>query len=79
MIINIHNYKRLEGESNEELIYRITGDKEEIGSWQDVADILNDLLGTEYTESKFRKQRQAFDKMLAANQSKFVDTDAQLN
>ena len=78
MIINIHNYKRLEGESNEELIYRITGDKEEIGSWQDVADILNDLLGTEYTESKFRKQRQAFDKMLAANQSKFVDTDAQL-
>ena len=43
-----------------------------------MADILNELLGTEYTESKFRKQRQAFDKMLAANQSKFVDSDAQL-
>ena len=43
-----------------------------------MADILNDLLHTEYTESKFRKQRQAFDKMLAANQSKYVDTDAQL-
>lgn len=78
MIINIHNYKRLDGESDEELIYRVTGDKEEIGSWQAVADILNDLLGTEYTESKFRKQRQAFDKMLAANQSKFVDTESQL-
>ena len=36
------------------------------------------MLGTEYTESKFRKQRQAFDKMLAANQSKFIDSDAQL-
>lgn len=71
-------YKRFNGESDEELIYRITGEKDQIGSWQDVADILNELLGTEYTESKFRKQRQAFDKMLAANQSKFADSDAQL-
>lgn len=74
----ITTYKRFDGESDEELIYRITGEKDQIGSWQDVADILNELLGTEYTESKFRKQRQAFDKMLAANQSKFVDSDAQL-
>ena len=65
------NYKRFEGETDEELIYRITGEKDKIGSWQGVADILNELLGTEYTESKFRKQRQAFDKMFAANQSKF--------
>lgn len=71
-------YKRFENETDEELIYRITGEKEQIGSWQAVADILNELLGTEYTESKFRKQRQAFDKMLAANQSKFVDSDTQL-
>lgn len=74
----ITTYKRFDGESDEELIYRITGEKDQIGSWQDVADILNELLGTEYTESKFRKQRQAFDKMLVANQSKFVDSDAQL-
>ena len=41
-------YKRFNGESDEELIYRITGEKDQIGSWQDVADILNELLGTEY-------------------------------
>lgn len=35
-------------------------------------------MGTEYTESKFRKQRQAFDKMLEANRAKFVDSDNQL-
>ena len=75
---NITTYKRFENETDEELIYRITGEKEQIGSWQTVANILNELLGTEYTESKFRKQRQAFDKMLAANQSKFVDSDTQL-
>lgn len=74
----ITTYKRLEGETNEELIYRITNEKDQIGTWQDVADILNELLGTEYTESKFRKQKQAFDKMLSANQSKIADTDIQL-
>lgn len=75
MVKNILNkYKRLENESDEELIYRVTSDKDKIGSWQDVADILNDLLGTEYTESKFRKQRQAFDRMFSANQYKFIDS-----
>ena len=73
------DYKRFEGETDEELIYRITGEKDKIGSWQGVADILNELLGTEYTESKFRKQRQAFDKMFAANQSKFSDDKAILD
>ena len=74
----IIEYKRLPDESDEELIYRVTCDKDKIGSWQDVADILNELLGTEYTESKFRKQRQVFDKMLSANRSKFVDSDSQM-
>lgn len=78
MVNIITSYRRFENESDEELIYRITGDKDKIGSWQDVANILNELLGTEYTESKFRKQRQAFDKMLAANRSKYVDSNAQL-
>lgn len=72
------NYKRFENESDEELIYRICSEKETIGSWQDVADILNKLLNQEYTESKYRKQFQAFQKMLSANQSKFVDSSAQI-
>lgn len=71
-------YKRYDGETDEELIYRITGEKDKIGSWQGVADILNSLLCTEYTESKFRKQRQAFDKMFSANQSKFLSDNAVL-
>ena len=74
----ITTYKRFENESDEELIYRITGEKEQIGTWQDVADVLNELLGTTYTECKFRKQRQNFDKMLKANQAKFVDSDNQI-
>lgn len=71
-------YKRFENESDEALVYRITGDKELIGSWQEVANILNELLGTNYTESAFRKKRQSFDKMLAANQEKIVNANEQL-
>lgn len=68
-------YKRLENESDEELIYRVCTDKDNIGSWQDVASILNGILNTEYTESKFRKQYQAFQKMLSANEYKFLSDD----
>lgn len=74
----MEKYNRYDMETDEELIYRICSNKDKIGSWQDVADILNGLLGTEFTESKFRKQFQAFEKMLEANREKFIDGDAQL-
>ena len=77
-MIVITSYKRFENESDEELIYRVCSDKDLIGSWQDVANILNELLVTEYTESKFRKQFQAFNKMLNANRGKFTDSDEQI-
>lgn len=71
-------YKRFENETEEELIFRVCNDKEQIGSWQDVANIINELTGNDYGESTYRKKYQAFQKMLSANQSKFVDSDAQL-
>ena len=74
----ITTYKRYNGESDEELIYRICENKDQIGSWQDVANIINELTGNDYGESTYRKKYQAFRKMLDANQSKFVDSNAQL-
>ena len=71
----ISEFQRLENESDEEVIFRICSLKDQIGSWQDVADILNELLNTEHTESKFRKQYNAFRKMLDANQTKILDDD----
>lgn len=75
---NIATYKRFENETEEELVYRICQDKEQIGSWQDVANIINELTGNDYGESTYRKKFQAFQKMLTANQSKFADSDTQL-
>jgi len=71
-------YKRLDGESDEALIYRVCRDKDSIGTWQMVADILNPLLGTDYGESTFRKKYAAFQQMFEANRNLFVDDKEQL-
>lgn len=70
-----HNYHRYEGETDQQLIFRICQEKDSIGTWSDVRDILNDLLGEDSTESRYRKQYQSFNKMLQANQSKFIDSE----
>lgn len=62
-------------ETDEEVIYRICQCKDEIGTWADVAEILNDILGFEYTESKYRKQYQAFEKILNANKKRLFEDD----
>lgn len=64
-----NEFLRREDESEYAYIYRIGAAKDRIGSWQDVADILNEQLGYEYTESKYRKDYNSFRKMFEANRS----------
>lgn len=78
MVDDIKSYKRLDGETPEELIYRVCSDKDSIGSWNDVAIILNTLLNQDYGESTYRKKFQSFNKMLDANRKKFSDSSKQL-
>lgn len=68
-------YNRFENETDEEVIFKICSQKERIGTWQDVANILNELLGNEYTESAYRKKYQAFQKLIQANEHKILDND----
>ena len=72
-------WSRLDGETDEELIYRICSLKgsEGLENWQSIANVLNEITGQEYTESKYRKQYQAFQKMLNGNQRLFVNDDSQ--
>lgn len=72
-------YKRFENETEDELIYRICSEKDIIGTWQDVAKILNELLDNNYSESAYRKKYQSFQKIMVANQSKFADSEELLN
>lgn len=72
------DFKRYENEKDDELIYRVCSQKESIGRWCDVRDVLNELLGYDYTDSAYRKKYQYFTKLLEANNNKFVDSEAQL-
>lgn len=69
------DFKRLENETDEELIYRVCSQKEAIGTWEDVKDILNSLLGSDFGESTYRKKYQAFQKLMQANEHKFLYDD----
>lgn len=69
------DFTRFNNESDEELILRVCSMKDKIGSWQDVADILNRLTNQDYGESTYRKKYQAFQKMLNANQSTIFNND----
>lgn len=71
-------YKRYENETEDELIYRICSQKEQIGTWKEVRDILNNILNYSYNESTYRKKYQYFNKLLYANSSKFADSESQL-
>ena len=66
------NYKRLENESDKELINRICSEKNKIGSWQDVADIINNILGTTFTESKYRKNFRLYSEGYNDSQNKTI-------
>lgn len=59
--------KRFADEDENQYIYRVCQMKEAIGTWQDVADILNNELGHNYDESAYRKKYAAFDLLYNAN------------
>ena len=74
-----NEFMRREDESEYAYIYRVGSNKERIGSWQDVADLINSQLGYEYTESKYRKDYNAFKKMFEANREHFTNVTEQLS
>jgi hypothetical protein len=71
-------YERFSGENENAYIYRICERKDAIGTWQDVADILNAELGHNWGESTYRKRYSAFKQMLSDNMDKFSDDNEQI-
>lgn len=60
--------KRQDGETAEELLCRIGQQKDENNlTWQDIANIMNDLFNYNYTESKYRKNFAKLKKFLNNN------------
>lgn len=67
------DYKRLENETDKDLINRICSEKDNIGSWQTVADIINNILGTNFTESKYRKNFRLYSEGYQDSQQKAIE------
>lgn len=66
-------WTRLENESEEHLLMRLVAQKDQIGTWDDIARIMNKLTGNSYGECKYRKSYKAFQKMYDANMDTLTD------
>lgn len=53
-------WTRLENESEEHLLMRLATHKDQIGTWDDIARIMNELTGKRHTESKYRRNFKEF-------------------
>ena len=67
------SYKREPGESENKYIYRICSQKDSIGTWYDVRDILNAELDRDWNESAYRKKYQEGKAYLLANEHEIFD------
>lgn len=67
------DYKRFVGESEDAYIYRICSMKDAIGTWDDVAKILNDELEHDYTSSAYRKPFQSYNRVYDVKEPELVN------
>lgn len=65
----------MKNESDDEFVVRICSNKERIGSWEDVASIINTELGKNFGESKYRKDYQTFQRIFEANRYNIIDSE----
>lgn len=72
MIVN-QEYKRFADESPEEYELRICSQKEIIGTWNDVAEIINSAMGWEYKPDKYSKTYKAFERLYDIKKKQEID------
>lgn len=68
IISPFEKYKRLDGETDDEFIFRVSKDKDQIGTWTDMAELFNAILGYNYGESFYRKHNKKYCKSSGASQ-----------
>lgn len=65
------DFRLFENETPNQAIYRICKHKDEIGTWEDVGDVLNDMLGENLSSSAYRKKFQYFEQIMKDNENLF--------
>lgn len=64
---------KLAKETDNEYIYRICAAKDQIGTWDDVADVINKELGQDKDECVYRKNWKAFSMLAHASETNLSD------
>ena len=68
-------FKRIENEDENAYIWRVCDNKELIGTWQDVCNLLNEELDHDYNESWYRKMYQSFMMMFDSIKDKYFNDE----
>ena len=68
-------FKRLENEDENAYIWRVCDNKDLIGTWQDVCNLLNEELHHDYNESWYRKMYQSFMMVFDSIKDKYFDNE----
>ena len=71
----MNEFKRHDEEDENAYIWRICENKDMIGTWQDVCDLLNKELRHEYNESWYRKEYQSFQRLFNASKDNVLDKE----
>ena len=66
-------FRLFENETPNQAIYRICKHKDEIGTWEDVGNVLNDMLGENLSSSAYRKKFQYFEQIMKDNEDLFFE------
>lgn len=67
------DFRLFENETPNQAIYRICKQKDEIGTWEDVGQVLNDMLGENLSSSAYRKKFQYFEQIMKDNEDLFFE------
>lgn len=67
------DFRLFENETPNQAIYRICKHKDEIGTWEDVGNVLNDMLGENLSSSAYRKKFQYFEQIMKDNENLFFE------
>lgn len=68
------NWPKLEHETDDQYVYRVCSHKEEIGTWFDVADVINQTLGIDKNECCYRKSWKAYQDLQQACEANMTDS-----
>ena len=71
----METFKRLENEDENAYIWRVCDNKDLIGTWQDICDLLNSELNHQYNESWYRKMYQSFMMVFDSIKDKYLNDE----